>query len=41
MPKWETLYDKKGITVVRGDCYDYLPSLKDESVALVLSDPPY
>lgn len=41
VPKWETLYDKEGIVLVRGDSREYLPTLEKESAALLLSDPPY
>jgi hypothetical protein len=34
-------YDEDGITIYHGDCREILRSLDPESVALVLTDPPY
>lgn len=41
MPAWDVVYDKDGIRLVRGDSRQYLPTLPDGFVTLVLSDPPY
>lgn len=34
-------YQKDNITLIHGDCIDYMRSLPDKSVDLVLTDPPY
>jgi site-specific DNA-methyltransferase (adenine-specific) len=34
-------YEKDGITIYHGDCRDILPSLADESVHALVTDPPY
>ena len=34
-------YDRDGITIYHGDCREVLPLLADESIDLVLTDPPY
>lgn len=34
-------YDDGNVTIYHGDCRDVLPALPDESVQLVLTDPPY
>lgn len=38
---WKTLYDKNDITIILGDSTEFLPALADNSVALILSDPPF
>lgn len=37
----EPYYEHGGITVYNADCREVLPALEDESVAMVLTDPPY
>ena len=34
-------YDHAGITIYHGDCRDVVPTIADESIDLVLTDPPY
>lgn len=34
-------YDHGGITIYHGDCRDVLPAIRDESVDLAVTDPPY
>lgn len=34
-------YDKSGITIYNCDCRDLLPTIADESIDLILTDPPY
>lgn len=34
-------YDHAGITIYHGDCRDIMPTIDDESIDLVLTDPPY
>jgi len=34
-------YEEAGITIYHGDCRDVLPTLPDESVTLLWTDPPY
>jgi DNA modification methylase len=34
-------YEQDGITIYHGDCRDVLPSLRRESIDLVITDPPY
>jgi site-specific DNA-methyltransferase (adenine-specific) len=34
-------YEQDGITIFHGDCREILPSLRDGSVDLILTDPPY
>ena len=35
------LYDKHGIQLYHGDCRDVLPTLDQESVTLICTDPPF
>ena len=34
-------YNKKGITIYNGDCLEIMPTFTDNSIDLVLTDPPY
>ena len=34
-------YEHGGVTIYNGDCLDVLPRLPDNSVDLILTDPPY
>jgi DNA modification methylase len=34
-------YEQSGITIYHGDCRDVLPTLVDDSVHLIVTDPPY
>lgn len=34
-------YDQDGVTIYNGDCLHVLPDLPDNSVDLILTDPPY
>ena len=34
-------YEHAGITIYHGDCREVLPTLADESVDIILTDPPY
>lgn len=34
-------YEHNGITIYHGDCREVLPTLPDQSIDLVLTDPPY
>lgn len=40
MPEFKEVYNKNGIILVEGCCEDYLKTISDKSVSLLLSDPP-
>lgn len=37
----EPYYDRDGITIYHGDCLDVLPELREGTIDLILTDPPY